>query len=102
MPRRGKELLALLRWTLFKGAGHAEPRETRHLRAVLDRLLIDRPLTDADVPAACTALPPPALATAAGSLDESCDRLARINKEWSAEASWGGVSFRFIPLEALP
>jgi hypothetical protein len=97
-----EELLALLRRTLAVGMGHTEPRESLHLRAVLGRLLDDRPLTDDDVRAARAVLPPPALAIAAGSLDEARDRLARINEEWSAEASWGGLSFQFIPLEALP
>ena len=85
--------------------GHRTMRESAEklrLRALLGRLLDDRPLSDADVQAARAALPPPALAIAAGSRDEASDRLARVNEEWSAEASWGGVSFRFVPLEALP
>jgi hypothetical protein len=97
-----EELLALLRRSLAGSTGPAESREILHLRAVLGRLLDDRPLRDADVRAARGALPPPALAIAAGSLDEARDRLARINEEWSAEASWGGLAFGFIPLEALP
>jgi hypothetical protein len=97
-----EELLALLRRTLAEGTGHAGSRETLHLRAVLGRLLDDRPLGGDDVRAARAALPPPALTIAAGSLDAARDRLARINEEWSAEASWGGLSFQFVTLEALP
>jgi hypothetical protein len=97
-----EELLALLRRTLAKGTGHAEPRETVHLRAVLGRLLDDRPLGKHDLEAARAVLPPPALKIAAGSPDEASDHLAQINEEWATEVSWGGLSFRFIPLEVLP
>jgi hypothetical protein len=97
-----EELLALLRRALAQGTAHAEPRETLHLRAVLGRLLDDRPLGAADVRAAGAVLPPPALAITAGAPGAASDRLARINEEWSAEASWGGLSFQFVPLEALP
>jgi hypothetical protein len=92
-----EELLVLLRRTLAT----ASPQEL-HLRALLGRLLDDRPLPDADLEAARAALPPPAFAIGAGSLDEARDRLARINEQWSPETSWGGLSFQFIPLEALP
>jgi hypothetical protein len=96
------ELLALLRRTLAEGTGRAASRETLHLRAVLGRLLDDRPLGDEDVQATRTILPPPVLTIAAGSVDEARDRLARINEAWSAEASWSGLFFEFVPLEALP
>jgi hypothetical protein len=92
-----EELLVLLRRTLA-----TESPRRLHLRALLGRLLDDRPLTDADLEAARSALPAPAFAIGAGSLDDARDRLARINEQWSPEASWGGLSFQFIPLEALP
>jgi hypothetical protein len=93
-----EELLALLRRSL---AASESPQRLR-LRAILGRLLDDRPLTDADLRAAEAALPAPSLANSAGSPAEASDRLARANEDWSAETSWGGLSFRFIPLEALP
>jgi hypothetical protein len=93
-----EELLALIRRTL--AASESPPR--LRLRAVLGRLLDDRALTESDLRAARAALPPPALAIAAGSPGEASDRLARANEDWSAETSWGGLSFRFLPLEMLP
>jgi hypothetical protein len=93
-----EELLALLRRSL---ASSESPPRLR-LRALLGRLLDDRPLTDADLQAADAALPAPALTIAAGSPAEVSDRLARANEDWSPETSWGGVSFEFIPLDMLP
>jgi len=97
-----EELLALLRRTVAPAAEHQESAAQLRLRALLGRLLDDRPLSEGDVQAARAALPPPALALATGSPDEASDRLARLNEEWTAEASWGGLSFQFVPLEALP
>jgi hypothetical protein len=97
-----EELLALLRRTLAPAASRRESELQLRLRALLGRLRDDRPLSDTDVQAARTALPPPSLAIAAGSLDEASERLSRINEQWSAEASWGGVSFGLVPLDALP
>jgi hypothetical protein len=93
-----EELLALIRRTLAA----SEPPPRIRLRAILGRLLDDRPLTDDDLRAAQAALPSPALTIASGSPGAAGDRLARANEDWSAEASWSGLSFRFIPLEALP
>jgi hypothetical protein len=94
-----EELLSLLRRTLVPAS---EPSQRIRLRALLGRLLDDRPLTDDDLRAAQAALPAPAFAIASGSPGEASDRLARANERWSAEASWGGLSFQFIPLEMLP
>jgi hypothetical protein len=93
-----EELLALLRRSI---AGSESPPRLR-LRALLGRLLDDRPLTDADLQAARAALPSSSMTIGAGSPAEASDRLARANEDWSAEASWGGLSFQFIPLEMLP
>jgi hypothetical protein len=95
-----EELLALLRRSLDTSKGPS-PEITR-LRAVLGRLLDDRPLTESDLATARDALPKPVFArraTASGDVSES---LARINEQWSAEASWGGLAFQFIPLSTLP
>jgi hypothetical protein len=98
------ELLALLRRTLALTTGPAGPSERPRLRlrAILGRLLDDRPIGDADLESARAALPSPALAIGAGTVDAASDRLARINEQWESEASWGGLSFAFIPLDALP
>jgi hypothetical protein len=93
------ELLALLRRTI---SAEAESPEKLRLRALVGRLFDDRAMTDEDLKAARTILPPPAFAISAGTPVEASERLARINERWSAETSWGGLSFRFIPLEALP
>lgn len=95
-----EELLALLRRTLSPASSESPPR--LRLRALLGRLLDDRPLTEDDLRAARAALPSPALSISAASLDEARDLLARANEQWSAETSWGGLSFQFIPLEMLP
>jgi hypothetical protein len=97
-----EELLALLRRTLAPGLDRAGASDQLHLRAVLGQLHDEGTLSDDKVQAARAHLPPPALDRAAGSLDEARERLARINEEWSAESSWGGLQFRFIPLDALP
>jgi hypothetical protein len=97
-----EELLALLRRTLAPAGEQRESAERLRLRALLGRLLDDRPLSDEDVQAGRIALPPQSLALSAGSPDEASERLARQNEEWSPEASWGGLSFQFVPLEALP
>ena len=96
-----EELLALLRRALAP-AKHRESAEQLRLRALLGRLLDDRPVSDEDVRAARVALPSPALALSAASSDDASDRLARLNEDWSPEVSWGGLSFQFVPLEALP
>jgi hypothetical protein len=96
------ELLALLRRTIAPATAATDTPGSIRLRAILGRLLDDQPLTGADLQAACGALPEGVCEIHAASLDEARDRLARINERWSAEASWGGFSFQFLPLEALP
>ena len=95
------ELLALLRRSMETKPGPAA--DLLRLRAVLGRLLDDRPLTAADLEAARRVLPSTIFTVRADVSKESVsDRLARINEQWSPEASWGGLAFQFIPLSALP
>jgi hypothetical protein len=93
-----EELLALIRRTLAS----SESPQTIRVRALLGRLLDDRPLGEADLQAARAALPIPAFAIAAPSAAEASDRLARANERWSSEDTWGGLSFQSIALEDLP
>lgn len=89
------ELPILLRLAL-----EGEPGEVR-LRAVSGRLTDNRAWTAADLDAARRVLPPAVLApevapgTAAG-------RLAEANSRPTADASWAGLTFRFLPLGDLP
>ena len=71
------------------------------LRAVLGRLADNRPWTLTDLDVARPALPgvvfarPPDPRGAAG-------RLAEVNARATGDASWSGLSFRFLPLDDLP
>jgi hypothetical protein len=69
---------------------------------VLGRLLDDRPISVADLATARQALPAFVMPSAHRPAEEASERLARINETWEAEASWGGVSFRSVPLTDLP
>jgi hypothetical protein len=91
-----EELLALIPRTMT-----APPLHLR-LRTLLGRLLDNRPLTDEDVQTARAALPAQAFAIRAATPGESRERLARVNEHWAPEASWGGLSFQLVPLEAMP
>ena len=79
-----------------------EPPARVRLRALLGRLLDDRPLSDANLASARAALPAQAFEITSGTPGDASDRLARANEQWSPEASWGGVAFQFLPLELLP
>ena len=93
----GDEVLILLR-----PPPPGEDRGTQRLRALLGRLGgVDRWPPDA-VAAARRALPAVALAGQGGPAREKEEALARINEQWTPEASWSGLSFRAVPLEALP
>jgi hypothetical protein len=94
-----EELLALLRRSLAPAQGSSP--EIVRLRAVLGRLLDDRPITASDLAAARGALPKLVFAPTAAAGDAS-ESLARINEQWTPEASWGGLAFQFVPLAALP
>jgi hypothetical protein len=94
-----EELLALLRRALAPPQG-SSPELTR-LRAVLGRLLDDRPITASDLAAARGALPKLVFART-GAAGDASESLARINEQWTPEASWGGLAFQFVPLAALP
>jgi hypothetical protein len=96
-----EELLALLRRSLAATDRPTAEAQLR-IRAVLGRLLDDRPLTDSDLTAARAALPEPVFTVSPITSETASDRLARINEQWAPEASWGGLAFQFIPLSALP
>ncbi|SIO67248.1 hypothetical protein SAMN05444166_8300 [Singulisphaera sp. GP187] len=95
------ELLSLLRRT---GPNPPEPAKLTRLRAILGRLSDDRPLS-AQAQAATIAFLPVQVFTSRDdslSLLDSNEALARANENWSPEASWGGLSFQFLPLSTLP
>ncbi|AGA26187.1 hypothetical protein [Singulisphaera acidiphila] len=95
------ELLSLLRRT---GPNPGEPAKTTRLRAILGRLSDDRPLSAKDQAAAIAFLPAQVFMPEGNlmSILGSNESLARVNENWKPEASWGGVSFQFLPLSALP
>ncbi len=94
------ELLSLVRRT---GPNPAEPPATTRLRALLGRLSDDRPISAADQSAAKAFLLPQVHSDRNSilSLLESNESLARVNENWQGEASWGGLSFQFVPLSCL-
>jgi hypothetical protein len=77
------------------------PMPTR-LRAVLGRLTEDRPLTREESRAAWAALPKSALDLPSPPAASAGEELLRLYEQWSPDAAWGGFSFRFVPLTALP
>lgn len=94
------ELLALLRQVLSPAA--AAGAEVTRLRAILGRLGENSPLTAADLKAAETALPAVAFAGAGRATPQKSEALARLNEQWTPDASWSGLSFRAIPFSAFP
>lgn len=72
------------------------------LRAILGRLADHRPVSDQDLAAARRVLPPQAFEAAPPDSPPSSEALARVNADWTAEASWSNLTFRFVPLSALP
>jgi hypothetical protein len=94
-----EELLGLLRRI---EPNPSEPPEITRLRAILGRLSDDRRLTAEDVAAARSALPAQAFDVKAASIQAASESLARANEDWKTEASWAGLSFRFLPISALP
>jgi hypothetical protein len=95
-----EELLDLLRRTLALDSPDAA--QAVRLRALLGLLADDTPIAAADLAAARDALPAPAFAAAATDPTPRSEALARLNEQWTPDASWSGVSFRAIPLSALP
>ena len=91
------ELLVLLRQPL----AHDAARATR-LRALLGLLMDPAPLAAEDLAAARDALPAAAFAQDAQDVKSKSEALARLNDLWTPDASWSGLSFRAVPLAALP
>ena len=88
--------------TLLRGASSESDPKTLRLRAILGRLADDRPFDAADLDAARRALPAFAFAGEGRPAVEVSEGLARINEAWKADASWAGLSFMAVPIEALP
>jgi hypothetical protein len=95
-----EELLDLLRRTLAPAA--VNDAQAVRLRTLLGRLADNTPLAAADLKATRDALPAAAFAAEAADLKPKSEVLARFNEQWTPDASWSGVSFRAIPLSALP
>jgi len=91
------ELLTLLRRSLS-----GEDPKVLRLRAILGRLGDERPLSATDYEAARGALPSAAFSGTGESAGKASEALARINEEWTPDASWAGLAFRAVPVEALP
>jgi hypothetical protein len=91
------ELLMLLRH-LIAGA----PAGPLRARAIVGDLSGARAWGDEDLAAVRGALPAWAFAGEAPAREAAIEALSRINESWSPEASWSGLEFRSVPLEALP
>jgi hypothetical protein len=73
------------------------------LRALTGRVVLEtRAISAADVAEAGRVLPAVALERGGLSDREKTDGLARLNEEWSPDATWGGLEFRLVPLDLLP
>jgi hypothetical protein len=94
------ELLTLIRRIL--AADVSEEAKTTRLRAILGRLADNQPITSAALEEAQTVLPAVVFPDEAMTPKETSETLARLNEQWTADASWSGLSFRSIPLSALP
>jgi len=97
-----QELLTLIRKTSTDLSDEAAL--DLRLRAILGRLYDVRSLPKDDLEAALAYLPsqvrppvPPVL-----SILQINEQLARFNENWTAEASWGGLTFQPVPLSYLP
>ena len=82
-------------------ANQAEAPLLARLRAVLGRLADNRPWTPGDVEAVKSALPGVVFAREPDARG-AAGRLAEANARVIADASWSGLSFRFLPLGDLP
>ena len=95
-----EELLLLLRRANL--TRRTEPAGMTRLRAILGRLVDDQPIRDDELDLAKRWLPAGIMERVPTESNFASDRLARINKTWRPEAEWSGISFRFVPLAALP
>jgi hypothetical protein len=82
-------------------ANRGEAPLLARLRAALGRLADSRPWTTADLEAARPALPGVIFAREPDP-QAAAGRLAEANALATGEASWSGLSFRFVPLSDLP
>jgi hypothetical protein len=94
------ELLALIRRTL--AADSSEEAKTSRMRAILGRLADNQPIAATEIEASRAALPAVVFAVDAISPRQKGEMLARLNEQWTPDVSWSGLSFRAIPLSALP
>jgi hypothetical protein len=93
------ELLALLRRA--NAARSSEARQIARLGAIVGQINDDRALS-ADSLARAREFLPSAVFDDDASDGKAAARLARLNQDWSPEASWSGLTFQSIPLRDLP
>lgn len=94
-----EELLTLLRRL---DAAPAEPAGATRVRALLGRAADSRPLSTEELASARAVLPASLKEIATPSVERGTENLARANESWQTEASWGGLSFQFVPLASFP
>ncbi len=94
------ELLLLLQRLL--STEREDERLALRILAITGRLAERRSWPATALNAAREALPAPFRATNARPTSEVSEALARINEQWSAEASWGGLTFQTLPVDRLP
>ncbi len=94
------ELFSL--WRGFADATTSEHRDDLRLRAILGRLT-DREMIPAQVRDATRDLLPEWSRSAGPTpADDASVQLSRLYESWEPDASWSGLGFRSIPLDALP
>ncbi len=94
------ELLALMGRALNPDG--SEPIESASWKAITGRPTDPRPLSNTDRKAVAAWLGPIPNSTARPDPSALSEALARVNEQWSAEASWGGLEFRAVPLSLFP
>jgi hypothetical protein len=95
-----EELLMLLR--RLERPERDEPAESLRLRAILGRMGEVAAFKQDDIIAARGALPGACLLGPRSSDRQPIERLSRINEKWTPVATWSGLSFDLVPLDALP
>lgn len=92
------ELLELLRQT--HQADSPPARESLRIRAIFGQLFGARPLRPEDEDAVRSYLPPWAIAGLRAPAPVA--QLGALSTDWRSDVDFSGVSYRFIPLDALP